>query len=327
MLNVSLIGFGYWGPNIAKNLTKLQNINFFAIVDKQTNKLDEIKKQYPSVIINSELNSDILEHTDAFIIATPIETHYNIAKFLLQQDKHVLIQKPMAHSSLACEELNTIADKRKLVLMVAHTFLFSPSIQKIKHHIESGEYGNLHYISSQRINLGLFQRYHNVVWDLAPHDFSILRYLYPNRPKFISAIGKSHSPSNLVDIANISIGYDNEFIANIQINWLSPFKIRNIIVCGEKRTTMYDDCAVLDKVKIFDAGFECCNDVFSYRKGDIHIPKLEDKEPIFFECMEFVSSILENRQPISDGIFSQNIVEMIEITNKSIENNGIPIYL
>lgn len=327
MLNISLIGFGYWGPNIAKNLARISNINFEAIVDKKVDKLEYMNRQYPTVTISSEITQNILDKTDAFIIATPIETHYSIAKFLLENDKHVLIQKPMAHSVSACEKLNKLAEDRKLKLMVAHTFLFSPSIRKIKEQISSDEYGNLHYISSQRINLGLFQRYHNVVWDLAPHDFSILRYLYPKVPKFISATGESHSPSNLVDIANISIGYDNGFMSNIQINWLSPFKVRNIIVCGEKKTIMYDDCATVDKIRIFDAGFEYDNDVFSYRKGDINIPKLEDKEPIFFECIEFISSILENRQPVSDGIFSQNIVEMIEATNKSIENNGIPIYL
>lgn len=327
MINISIIGFGYWGPNIARNLSRINNINFTAIIDQKLEKLKDIHKQYPSVIISSEITQNILDNTDAFIIATPIETHFNIAKFLLENNKHILIQKPMAHSVSACEELNQLAEKKKLKLMVAHTFLFSPSIKKIKEHIDSDEYGNLHYLSSQRINLGLFQRYHNVVWDLAPHDFSILRYLYPKVPKFISANGKSHSPSNLVDMANISIGYDNGFMANIQINWLSPFKIRNIIVCGEKKTVMYDDCATLDKIKIFDAGFDYDNDVFSYRKGDISIPKLEDKEPIFFECMEFISSIIENKQPISDGIFSQNIVEMIEAANKSIENNGMPIYL
>jgi predicted dehydrogenase len=230
----------------------------------------------------------------------------------------------MAHSHSECDKLNKIAKKKNKVLMVAHTFIFSPAIQKIKKDININNYGDLNYISSTRVNLGLFQRFHNVVWDLSPHDFSIIRYLHDEKPLYISATGTAHTNSKLIDCANITIGYKSNFMAMISINWLSPIKIRNFIVSGSKKTVLYDDCS-LDKVRIYDSGVEYNNDVFTYKKGDVYIPKLEEKESIYFECLEFINSILEKRDPISNGFFGKEIVKMIELTNKSIALNGKPV--
>lgn len=323
MIRIGLVGFGYWGPNIAKNLFKIENVEFTLIVDSCPNNLKKAKRAFSNIKISTNLK-DALDGADAFIVATPIETHAEIAKFLLEHDKHVLLQKPMAHSSAECDKLNKIAKKKNKILMVAHTFIFSPAIQKIKKDININSYGELNYISSTRVNLGLFQRFHNVVWDLAPHDFSMIRYLYDEKPSYISAIGTAHTNSNLIDCANITIGYKSNFMAMISINWLSPIKIRNFIVSGSKKTVLYDDCS-LDKVRIYDSGVEYSNDVFTYKKGDVYIPKLDEKEAIYFECLEFINAILDHRGPISSGIFGKEIVKMIELTNTSISLNGKPV--
>jgi predicted dehydrogenase len=323
MIRIGLIGFGYWGPNIAKNLSKIENAEFTLIVDSCHDNLKKAKKLFSNIKTSVNLK-DSINDADAFIVATPIETHAQIAKVLLEHNKHVLIQKPMAHSSVESDKLNKIAKKKNKVLMVAHTFIFSPAIQKIKKDININNYGDLNYISSTRVNLGLFQRFHNVVWDLAPHDFSIIRYLHDERPSYISATGTAHTNSKLIDCANITIGYKSNFMAMISINWLSPIKIRNFIVSGSKKTALYDDCS-LDKVRIYDSGVEYNNDVFTYKKGDVYIPKLEEKESIYFECLEFINSILEKRDPISNGFFGKEIVKMIELTNKSIALNGRPV--
>lgn len=325
MTRIGLIGFGYWGPNIAKNLLKIKGCEFTILVDKDKANLNKFKKSFPNIYFTDHLNN-ALDCADAFIIATPIETHFEIAKFFIENKKHVLIQKPMAHSKDCCQELIDLALNNNVKLMVAHTFLFSPAIQKIKKDILNNEYGELNYISSCRINLGLFQRHHNVIWDLAPHDFSIINYLYDKKPKFISAIGRAHTSSDLIDCANITIGYENNFMAMVNINWLSPIKIRNIIIGGNKKTTLYDDCA-LEKIKIYDSGVECNDDIFVYRKGDIYIPRLEEKESIYFECLEFIQSIIEDKNPISNGEFGIEIVKMIEAANMSIAENGTPVYL
>lgn len=325
MIRVGLIGFGYWGPNVAKNIDKIHTAQFTVVVDKIQQNTEKARKLFPNIFIHTDIDM-ALGLADAFIIATPIETHFSIAKKLLENNKHVLIQKPMAHSKETCAELNRISIERNLQLMVAHTFLFSAAIQRMKQDISANEYGDLNYISSCRVNLGLFQRHHNVIWDLAPHDFSIIKYLYPEKPKYISAIGKSHTPSKLIDCANITIGYDNDFIATININWLSAIKVRNLSVSGTQKMAIYDDCAI-EKLKIYDSGVEYNEDIFSYRKGDIFTPKLEEKESIYVECLDFINSILNNKNSISDGLFGQEIVELIEATNKSIDLIGAPVYI
>lgn len=321
-MKIGLIGFGYWGPNLARNLSLLPDNPFDAIIDNSPKNLAKAMKTYPNLRVASTYK---YLDCDAFVVATPIETHFEICKDLLSRGKHVLVQKPMAHGSAACQELIDLAEKNNCVLMVAHTFLFSPPIQRIKKDIEDKIYGELNYINSTRINLGLFQRTHNVVWDLAPHDFSIISYLYPEKPLFISAFGTSHTNSGLVDCANITIGYESNFIATVNINWLSPIKARNLILAGTKKMTVYDDMSS-EKLKIYDTGVDYDENLrFSYRKGDIYTPKLDEIEPIYGECSEFINSIKENRKPKSNGEFGKEIVKMIEATCESIENKGKPI--
>lgn len=321
-MRIGLIGYGYWGPNVAKNLEKL-DIDFTVVVDKDANKIKKVSNPNLKLVNNIE---EAYNLADAFIVATPIETHYDISKFLLENNKHVLIQKPMADSSQKCEELNSIAKNKNLILMIAHTFLFSPPVRKIKQDILDGIYGDINYIISTRINLGLFQRHHNVIWDLAPHDFSIIRYLHNEKPTFISAVAERHTICPHVDCATISIIYESNFMATVSVNWLSPIKVRNIIVGGQNKTVVYDDCS-LDKIKIYDAGVEYNNDVFTYRKGDITIPKLDEKEPISYECLEFINAINNGYCEVSNGEFGLEIVKMIEAANKSILDNGSPVLI
>lgn len=323
MLKIGLIGFGYWGPNVGRSLSVLPNAEFSVICDNNSSNLAKAKKTFPNITLSSDIY-EAIKHADAFIIATPIHTHYEIGKILLENKKDILIQKPMASSYEECSHLIKLSEKHDKKIMVAHTFLFSSSIKKIKEGIENNEYGKLNYISSNRINLGLFQRHHNVVWDLAPHDFSIIRHLHSEKPKFISAIGQSHTDSKLIDCANITIGYESNFLAMIHLNWLSPIKVRNIIICGTEKMAVYDD-TLIEKIKIYDSGVSYEEDVFTYRKGDAFIPKLDEKEAIYYECFEFVDSLINRRQSISDAKFGREIVKMIELTNKSIKLNGTPV--
>lgn len=325
MLKIGLIGFGYWGPNVARNLMSLPNAQFSIIIDPSNNSVEKAKKLFPNIKTSSNINEGLNE-ADAFVVATPIHTHFPIAKKLLENGKHILLQKPMAGSSKECKKLIELSKKYDKKIMVAHTFLFSPSIKRMKQDLEDKTYGELNYISSSRINLGLFQRSHNVIWDLAPHDFSIIRHLYSEKPKFISAIGRSHTNSKLVDCANITIGYNTDFIAMIHLNWLSPIKVRNMIVCGTKKMVVYDDNSS-EKIKIYDAGVSYNEDVFTYRKGDIFTPKLDEKEAIYYECFEFVDSLISKRECISNMSFGLEIVQMIEAANKSIEQDGKPVLL
>lgn len=326
-IRVGLVGYGYWGPNIAKNLDKISksgiddiSVSFDIIIDSDEKNRNRATVDYGRPTGNNV--EEFYDKADAFFLATPIHTHYNIAKFLIEHGKHVIIQKPMCASYQEAQELVDLAAKNNVKVMTAHTFLYSPPIRKIKELIDSGELGDLNYISSTRINLGLFQRGYNVVWDLAPHDFSIIRYLFDKPPEKVFAHGQSHTDSNLIDCVSVDLSYgaSEKFTSNIHINWLSPIKVRNMIIGGSDKTVLYDDCDI-DKIKIYDSKVEYSNDVFSYRKGDILSPRLDTTEPIFFECKDFIEHVVKDKEPISNNKISLDVMKMLEISQVSL-NSG-----
>lgn len=320
---LGLVGCGYWGPNIVRNIQKTQNIDLEFVVDQD----EAVINKLPPVSFYQDLDSALVRHgnVDGVIIATPISTHFTIAKQILEAGKSVLIQKPMAMSVEDCEELEEIAKSKGLTLMIAHTFLFTGAVRKLKELSDSGQIGNLKHFDSTRINLGLFQRDSNVVWDLAPHDFSILHYLVGDlKPVFLSAVGSSHTPKGNADVANISIQYENNFSAHIHISWFSPIKVRNIILNGDERMVVYNDNKPSEKVMVYDKGVSYEESYFDYRSGDMFAPKLKNSEAIQEEVLHFCEC-MDGVECISGPKLGKQVVELIEATNKSIGLMGEPV--
>jgi len=320
---LGLVGCGYWGPNIVRNIQKTQNIDLEFVVDQD----EAVINKLPPVSFYQDLDSALVRHgnVDGIIIATPISTHFTIAKQILEAGKSVLIQKPMAMSVEDCEELEEIAKSKGLTLMIAHTFLFTGAVRKLKELADSGQIGNLKHFDSTRINLGLFQRDSNVVWDLAPHDFSILHYLVGDlKPVFLSAVGSSHTPKGNADVANISIQYENNFSAHIHISWFSPIKVRNIILNGDQRMAVYNDNKPSEKVMVYDKGVSYEESYFDYRSGDMFAPKLKNSEAIQEEVLHFCEC-MNGAECISGPRLGKQVVELIEATNKSIGLMGEPV--
>jgi predicted dehydrogenase len=321
---LGLVGCGYWGPNIVRNIQKTQNIDLEFVVDQD----EAVINKLPPVSFYQDLDSALVRHgnVDGVIIATPISTHFIIAKQILEAGKSVLIQKPMAMSVEECEELEEIAKSKGLTLMIAHTFLFTGAVRKLKELADSGQIGNLKHFDSTRINLGLFQRDSNVVWDLAPHDFSILHYLIGDlKPVFLSAVGSSHTPKGNADVVNISIQYENNFSAHIHISWFSPIKVRNIILNGDQKMVVYDDNKPSEKVMVYDKGVSYEDSYFDYRSGDMFAPKLKNSEAIQEEVLHFCEC-MDGVECISGPKLGKQVVELIEAANKSIELMGEPVF-
>jgi len=321
---LGLVGCGYWGPNIVRNIQKTQNIDLEFVVDQD----EAVINKLPPVSFYQDLDSALVRHgnVDGVIIATPISTHFTIAKQILEAGKSVLIQKPMAMSIEECEELEEIAKSKGLTLMIAHTFLFTGAVRKLKELADSGQIGNLKHFDSTRINLGLFQRDSNVVWDLAPHDFSILHYLIGDlKPVFLSAVGSSHTPKGNADVVNISIQYENNFSAHIHISWFSPIKVRNIILNGDQKMVVYDDNKPSEKVMVYDKGVSYEDSYFDYRSGDMFAPKLKNSEAIQEEVLHFCEC-MDGVECISGPKLGKQVVELIEAANKSIELMGEPVF-
>jgi len=281
---------------------------------------------------------EILESNeiDAVAIATPVQSHAEIARNCLRANKHILVEKPVTASVAECEELITLAKERNKIFMVGHTFEYTASVIKMLEIIESGELGEILYISSERLNLGLFQDDINVVWDLAPHDISIILYLLKKMPLSVNAQGKAHYKKNIEDVAWISLNFEDRLIAFLHNSWLNPNKIRKMTLVGSKKMLIYDDIEPNEKIKIFDKGIEVppyydtfAEFHFTYRYGDIYSPRIEEYEPLTKECHHFVECIQNDRQPISDGYDGLKVVSILEAANESLKNSGksIPIIL
>lgn len=333
-VKLGLIGYGYWGPNLLRNFSETDGVEVKWCADVQLNRLTAARKRHPATKMTQDAQ-DILDDPEvtAVVIATPVTTHFSLAKRALEANKHVLIEKPMTRTVAESEELIAIAEKRGLVLMVDHTFIYTGAVRKIKELIDVGELGSLYYYDSVRVNLGLFQHDIDVLWDLAPHDLSILTFLVPQAPRSVSATGADHTGSGIVDVAYMTVHFDNNFIAHFHVNWLSPVKIRQNLIGGSRRMLVYDDMEPSEKVRVYDRGIQVSSQegiykaLVDYRMGDMWSPKLDLREALSLECEHFLDCVRFNKVPRSDGKAGLTVVKILEAASYSMANNAICVPL
>ncbi len=328
MIKVGVIGFGYWGPNVARNFNQPGLSQVVAIADKSKNCLQRAEHTFPQVRVTLDAK-EILESPDIDVVAvvTPVWTHYEIAKSALQHGKHVFVEKPFTASVAQAEELIELAARKKLQIMVDHTFLFTGAVRKIRQLVDEGTLGKLFYYDSMRVNLGLFQHDINVVWDLAPHDLSIMDYVIQKEPEAMVATGEKHL-NNLVDIAFLTIYFPDNVVAHINVNWLSPVKVRTTLIGGEKKMVVWNDLDADEKIKIYDKGVSVKNGegmynlLVSYRSGDMWAPRVEQTEALKAEVAHFMDCISTNHAPINDGVAGLRVVRLLEAAEKSLNARG-----
>jgi predicted dehydrogenase len=329
-MNLAVIGCGYWGPNLIRNFIGLPDCRVKWVCDVDPKRLSHMKQLYPAVSTVESLEP-ILEdkETEVVVIATPVHLHYDLASRSLQAGKHTFIEKPMARTSEQCYELIRLAEAKKLTLMVGHTFIYSAPVRRIKEIIKSGDIGEIQYISSRRLNLGLFQKDINVAWDLAPHDISIILYLLGSPPVSVNCQGKAHIHAGIEDVTNISLNFDNGGFATIQSSWLDPNKVREMVIVGSKRMILYDDNEPLEKIKIYDKRVETpphydtfAEFQYSYHYGDMYAPYIQQTEPLKGECQHFLECIRTGAKPESSGVDGLRVIQILESASRSLKNGG-----
>lgn len=332
-ISVGVVGCGYWGPNLVRNFRSLPDCELKAMCDLSEARLRHLKGLYPEVqgITNFEhlLNGLGL---DAVVIATPVKHHFALAKAALLAGKHTLIEKPLAASAAECEELIDLARRQGLVLMVGHTFLYSAPVRKIVELVRAGEIGDIRYINSRRLNLGLFQKDINVAWDLAPHDLSIILHILGEGPQVVNCQGNAHVTPGIEDVTNISLQFRHQRFATIQSSWLVPRKIREMTIVGSRRMIVYDDVETLEKIRVYDVRVDRPphNDTFadfhySYHYGDSFIPHLKQEEPLKVQCQHFLDCIAGGTQPLTDGQNGLELVRILEAASASLKRHGAPV--
>jgi len=328
MIRCGLIGYGYWGPNIARNIHTNEELTLSAICDRDDKCLARAKKLYP----DARLTADAAEvigspHIDAVAIVTPVWTHYQLAKSALLNDKHVFIEKPFTATADQALELLELAESRRLIIMVDHTFLFTGAVRKIKSLVEDDTLGKLYYYDSTRVNLGLFQHDVNVLWDLAPHDLAIIDYLIGGKPTAIVATGESHV-NEMADVAYLTLYYPEKVIAHVCVNWLSPVKVRSTLIGGERKMLVWNDLEADEKIRIYDKGVRVTAQegvyeaLVSYRSGDMWAPKIEATEALKLELGYFAQCVNNGTTPFNDGKAGLRIVEMLEAAERSLSKTG-----
>lgn len=330
---VGVVGCGYWGPNLVRNFKSLPNCHLKAMCDLSEARLKHMRGLYPDVEGMTDF-SHMLNGTgvDAVVIVAPVKHHFPLAKAALLAGKHALIEKPMAASAEECEELNDIAQRMGLVLMVGHTFLYSAPVRKITEIIQAGDIGEIRYINARRLNLGLFQKDINVAWDLAPHDISIILHILGEFPQVVNCQGNAHVTPGIEDVTNISLTFKHKRFATIQSSWLEPRKIREMTIVGTQRMIVYDDLQTNEKIRIYDTRVERPphHDTFadfhySYHYGDSYIPYLKQEEPLAVECQHFLDCIENGTEPLTSGRKGLELVRILEAASKSLKGQGAPV--
>ncbi|HSU53500.1 MAG TPA: Gfo/Idh/MocA family oxidoreductase [Candidatus Dormibacteraeota bacterium] len=334
-IRIGVVGCGYWGPNLVRNFRALSDCNLEMVCDLSEQRLKHLRSLYPEV--KGERDFDHLLNgagLDAIVIATAVRFHFTMAKAALLAGKHVFIEKPMAASSRECEELVELAEKNKLVLMVGHTFLYSPVVKKIKEIVDNGDLGDIRYIAARRLNLGLYQKDINVAWDLAPHDISIVLHIMDEFPKSVNCRGAAHVTPGVEDVTSMCLTFRKNRSAIIHNSWLDPKKIREMTIVGSRRMLVYDDVAQLEKVRIFDARVEApphydsfAEFQYAYHYGDMYVPYIKQEEPLKSECQHFLDCIRNGTQPLSDGRKGLELVRILEASSASLKQNGAAIDL
>lgn len=334
MIKVGVIGYGYWGPNVVRNLFGVEGCKVVVVCDTRQKSLDRVLQSYPGLETTTDANRVLKgADIDAVAIVTPVWTHYELAKAALENGKHVFVEKPFTSNSAQAQELIELAEKKNLQIMVDHTFLFTGAVRKIRELVEDGTLGELYYYDSLRVNLGLFQHDVNVIWDLAPHDLSIMDNLIKGRAEAIVATGERHL-NGLEDVAFVTVYFPRGVIAHINVNWLSPVKVRTTLIGGEKKMLVWNDLEADEKIKVYDRGVQKTvnpegmhNLLVSYRTGDMWAPQLEQAEALTVEIRYFLECIRNNKRPFNDGQAGLRVVRMLEAADKSVKNRGAIVHL
>jgi predicted dehydrogenase len=332
MLKVGVIGYGYWGPNIVRNFSSHPDCLVTAVCDTNARALAQVRSRYPAVSV-TENPDDIMRSPaiDAVAIVTPVSTHYDLAKKALRHDKHVFVEKPLTATSAQAEALIELAERKKLQLMVDHTFLFNGAVRKIKELVDGGVLGPLYYYDTTRVNLGLFQHDVNVIWDLAPHDLSIIDHLIGVEPDLVVATGGAHL-NGLADVAYITLCFPRNIIAHVNVNWLSPVKVRTTLVGGQRKMLVWDDLQPAEKVKVYDKGVEVGTErgiyevLVSYRSGDMWAPRLDESEALQLETRYFLDCVASGERPFNDGEAGLRVVRMLEAADESLRRRREVVY-
>jgi predicted dehydrogenase len=333
MIRIGVIGYGYWGPNIVRNLHAVAGACVHTVCDSNADMLKRVQRTYPDIKTTTKADDVLLStEIDAVAVITPVWTHFELAKKALENGKHVFVEKPFTSDAAQAEQLIELAEKKGLVIMVDHTFLFTGAVKKMRKLIDEKVLGNLYYYDSTRVNLGLFQHDVNVIWDLAPHDLAIMDYLIEEKAEAVSATGQTHLNGH-EDIAFLTVYFPGKVIAHINVNWLSPVKVRMTLIGGEKKMLVWNDLEVDEKIKIYDKGVDIKSRegvyqmLVSYRSGDMWAPQVPQSEALKAELEYFVECISDKKKPVNDGHAGRRIVKMLEAANKSIAKRGELVYL
>jgi predicted dehydrogenase len=335
LINVAVVGCGYWGPNLIRNFHSLPGCRVGKICDSNRERLEHIGRLYPDSQLTQDFSSVVADSgIDAVAVATPVHTHFSLAQACLLSGKHTFIEKPMASSVAECRELIGIAERKSLTLMVGHTFVYNPTVRKIKEVVSSGALGEVMYISSRRLNLGLFQYDINVAWDLAPHDISIILYVMEKDPVSVNCQGKAHIRAGIEDVTNITLNFENGGFAMIHSSWIDPRKVRELTLVGSKKMLVYDDIEPLEKIRIYDKCVEVpphydtfAEFHYSYHYGDMYAPYIKQIEPLRAECQQFVDSILKGEKCDSCGRAGMKVVRILEAATESLRKQGALVEL
>ncbi len=318
-LRFGVLGWGYWGPKIARNLATLPHASVSFIADTDAHRLASIELQQSGVQISTQAHDMFRSDVDAVVIATPVRTHYALAKDALLHGKHVLVEKPLTASVVEAEELAQLAEQQGRILMVGHTFVYNPAVNELRKLVQSGDLGKIYCIEAERLNLGLFRSDINVIWDLAPHDISILLYLLGQSPEHIKVQAHAHLQSRIHDIAHLDFGYSDGMTAHIHVSWLHPCKVRRVTVIGDKRMAVYDDTSPSEMIKIYNKGADVHADpVVSYRFGAITIPHIDWIEPLRLECEDFANAIRTDSQPRAHSGAGVEVVRLLERAQETL---------
>lgn len=335
IIKVGVVGCGYWGPNLIRNLKQSGDCHLKIICDASEARLKHMRKLHHDVATTTKF-SDLLQDTelDAIVVATPVRFHFEMAKAALLAGKHVFVEKPLARTVAEGEELVALAEQNGLILMVGHTFLFSPAVRRMKEVIDSGDIGEIQYISARRLNLGLFQKDINVAWDLAPHDISIILHLLDEQPTSVSCQGSSHVNRHIEDVTMMYLTFKKNRCAFVQNSWLDPKKVRQMTVVGSRRMIVYDDTEPLEKLKIYDARVEVpahydtfAEFTYSYHYGDAYVPYIKQDEPLKLECQHFLDCIRGEATPITGGQAGLEVVRILEASSNSLKLQGQAVAL
>ncbi len=329
MIRIGVIGYGYWGPNIVRNFHSHEASEVVMVADKNPATEQRLRKAHPGVAFTTNPD-DVLKNPkiDLVAVVTPVWTHFELAKAALENGKHVFVEKPFTNSVKQAEELIELAEKKKLQIMVDHTFLFTGAMKKIRQLVDQGELGDLYYYDSLRVNLGLFQHDVNVIWDLAPHDLSIMDYVINAKPEAVVATGERHL-NGVEDIAFITVYFPKRIIAHVNVNWLSPVKVRTTLIGGEKKMLVWNDLEAYEKIRIYDKGVSMSTNpsnlhqlLVSYRSGDMWAPQIEQIEALRAETAYFLKCIEENNKPFNDGVAGLRVVRILEAADRSVRSRG-----